>query len=81
MFSDVLLKHLIFFLRRTSMHSTSVTNLPFPTPSSFFERLGSAVFYGACSGLITIVNKLVLTSYAYVLLCFTFVQNSSSSII
>jgi len=29
------------------------------------QRLGSAVFYALCSGLITVVNKLVLTSYGY----------------
>ncbi|CAF1166445.1 unnamed protein product [Rotaria sp. Silwood1] len=31
----------------------------------FIQRLSSALFYGICSGLITIVNKLVLTSYGF----------------
>ncbi|CAF1085469.1 unnamed protein product [Rotaria sordida] len=32
---------------------------------SFIQRFGSALFYGICSGLITVVNKLVLTSYGF----------------
>ncbi|UJR32177.1 hypothetical protein I4U23_019642 [Adineta vaga] len=32
---------------------------------SFVQRFGSALFYGACSGLITIVNKVVLTTYGF----------------
>ncbi|CAF0977127.1 unnamed protein product [Rotaria sordida] len=38
---------------------------PCPPTISFVQRLGSALFYGACSGLITVVNKLVLTSYEF----------------
>ena len=36
------------------------------TTVTLVQRLQSALFYGLCSGLITIVNKLVLTSYGYV---------------
>ncbi|CAF0875222.1 unnamed protein product [Adineta steineri] len=32
---------------------------------SFIQRVFSAVLYGTCSGLITVVNKLVLTSYGF----------------
>ncbi|CAF0744014.1 unnamed protein product [Adineta ricciae] len=42
---------------------------PKPPPNSanftFLQRLSSALFYGICSGLITVVNKLVLTSYGF----------------
>ena len=34
-----------------------------PAMATFLQRLSSAFFYASCSGLITIVNKLVLTSY------------------
>jgi hypothetical protein len=50
------------------MASTTVFGCPCPPTITFVQRLGSALFYGACSGLITVVNKLVLTSYGYVLL-------------
>jgi len=60
-------KHLIVcFLTGTIMTSKTYLGCPCPPTISFVQRLGSALFYGACSCLITIVNKLVLTSYGYV---------------
>ncbi|KAL0277379.1 UNVERIFIED_CONTAM: hypothetical protein PYX00_004692 [Menopon gallinae] len=38
---------------------------PVVQPHSFFSRLGSAIFYGIASFLITVVNKTVLTSYKF----------------
>ncbi|CAF0764349.1 unnamed protein product [Adineta ricciae] len=38
---------------------------PCPPTVSFLRRLGSALFYATCSSLITIVNKLVLTTYGF----------------
>jgi hypothetical protein len=49
------------------MASKTYFGCPCPPTISFLQRVGSALFYGACSGLITVVNKLVLTSYGYVL--------------
>ncbi|UJR14590.1 hypothetical protein I4U23_001585 [Adineta vaga] len=36
-----------------------------PSNVTFIQRLFSAFFYGICSGLITVVNKIVLTSYGF----------------
>ncbi|CAF3588528.1 unnamed protein product [Rotaria sp. Silwood1] len=47
------------------MTCATCCDCPCPPTISFVRRLGSALFYGACSGLITIVNKLVLTSYEF----------------
>ena len=59
-----------FLLTRTTMTSKTYLGCPCPPTISFVQRLGSALFYGACSCLITIVNKLVLTSYGYVFFLF-----------
>jgi len=64
----LLVEHLIvFFSAGTIMTSKTYFGCPCPPTISFVRRLGSALLYGACSGLITIVNKLVLTTYGYVL--------------
>ncbi|CAM4819375.1 unnamed protein product [Rotaria magnacalcarata] len=49
------------------MTSNTWLGCPCPPAVSFVRRVGSALLYAICSGLITIVNKLVLTSYEYVL--------------
>jgi hypothetical protein len=56
-----------FFSTGITMTSKTYLGCPCPPTISFVQRLGSAIFYGACSCLITIVNKLVLTSYGYVI--------------
>jgi len=55
------LNNWFIFLQTTMASKTSSNSLR----SLFIQRLGSALFYGICSGLITVVNKLVLTSYGY----------------
>ena len=57
----------MFLSIETIMASQTYLGCPCPPTVSFVRRVGSALFYGACSCLITIVNKLVLTSYGYVL--------------
>jgi len=47
------------------MSSRTFCGCPCPPTVSLIQRLGSALFYAACSGLITIVNKIVLTSYGF----------------
>ncbi len=47
------------------MTSKTSSSSSHPPTVLFIHRLGSALFYGLCSGLITVVNKLVLTSYGY----------------
>ncbi|CAM4798632.1 unnamed protein product [Rotaria magnacalcarata] len=41
------------------------SNSACPQNVTFVHRVGSAIFYASCSGLITVVNKLVLTSYGF----------------
>ncbi|CAF2032973.1 unnamed protein product [Rotaria magnacalcarata] len=47
------------------MTSNTWLGCPCPPTVSFVRRVGSALLYAICSGLITIVNKLVLTSYEF----------------
>ncbi|CAF1111488.1 unnamed protein product [Adineta steineri] len=47
------------------MTSQTYCGCPCPPTISFVQRVGSALLYAACSGLITIVNKVVLTTYGY----------------
>jgi len=48
------------------MTTRTYLGCPCPPTISFIQRLGSALLYGVCSILITIINKIVLTSYGYV---------------
>ncbi|CAF1072302.1 unnamed protein product [Adineta ricciae] len=49
----------------TIMTRKTYFGCPCPPTVSFLRRLGSALFYATCSSLITIVNKLVLTTYGF----------------
>ena len=48
------------------MTSVTFPGCPCSMTLPFVQRLGSALCYAICSVLITIVNKVVLTSYGYV---------------
>ena len=48
------------------MASRTYVGCPCPPTVSFVQRIGSALLYAVCSGLITVVNKVVLTTYGYV---------------
>lgn len=66
-FSHSLLVSLSSFYRIMSTKSSVPSTCPCPPNVLFFQRITSALFYALCSGLITVVNKIVLTSYGYVL--------------
>lgn len=59
----------LFVFIRNSMASRTCVGCPCPPTVSFVQRIGSALLYAVCSGLITVVNKVVLTSYGYVVSC------------